>query len=936
MAVSSASRRRQELGAELIEASFCGLHREVQRLLDEGADVEAEDRGGYTAISEAAVAGHTPVIGQLLRALADPNHAARDGRTALHRAAFHGWSNAVQLLLDNGADPALLDEGRETAAALARQDNVRAIIEGFAPARTRELIEERRRKLAERPPPKEPEPAARPKEEPDAAPAACEAKRSEAEAAAGTGGDTAAVAADSTTQAFLPPPRLGDKKKKLSRAEKERRYREALAELEAEVGSCAEAEREAAMADAFPRLTARFEVMGAGEERLNGVYLVSFLSKDRVEFEKVDDDQCQVFWCQYHNEWRMLIGDYKLGSTLYRHSYKPNLKADECHGVPEDGWQKWFGKDPEPLVCKLPPLSEDEWKRLLEEEAAEKEEDEAVDDGKARVIGPEGPPRGIQESAENEGSAAAPRSEQEVRREFLELHPRLKIVNRDEQGASRRSAREEATAARSRGGAGAEVRLGDGGRLVETAEGLFAPEEVAEEDVPLASSGGAEEHARAWLRTDVGDAPPVPAAWEAVHAAKTAAQDLYKEGRVAEARQATTAAIIAMQRLAKGLASLPLSSRGTKVECARPGEEDEEDDEGESASKSTPSTSYLPTDAEMEQLDGVLHSNRSLLVQQQIQAEDEAVLGFGREAAWTLVIDDADVALRADAGNFKASFRRARALFELGELDSALTDANRVVDHYARTSATPNPEAAALRDQIMEALRRDRSKWGQRGPARWNRGTAGPLVTEASDDAAGASAQSGGGSGGRTSAATVAAFDAAPAAALAALQAARSASSASGGGTASARSGGGRSSTASASALSSASRAPAAPRSGADVEKALMGTLRRDPAQQLAYVKEHLSAAVLRRLYRRTPLGPDLLGTLIVAIAELAQGGDESAEKRLSALAESPSALTHAAMFDAKERSALQQLLGKVSAEAAAPWRADESQHAGDGDDRMD
>merc|ERR1719409_897265 len=126
---------------------------------------------------------------------------------------------------------------------------------------------------------------------------------------------------------------------------------------------------------------------------------------------------------------------------------------------------------------------------------------------------------------------------------------------------------------------------------------------------------------------------------------------------------------------------------------------------------------------------GVLHSNRSLLLQNQILASDSAVLAFGADAAWRLVVNDADVALRENPTNFKASFRRARALLELGELEEALQDATNVVDHYASASATPNPEAAALRERILEAIKAERGKWGEKGPRRWNR-SAKDLITE--------------------------------------------------------------------------------------------------------------------------------------------------------------------------------------------------------------
>merc|ERR1712072_1265604 len=114
-----------------------------------------------------------------------------------------------------------------------------------------------------------------------------------------------------------------------------------------------------------------------------------------------------------------------------------------------------------------------------------------------------------------------------------------------------------------------------------------------------------------------------------------------------------------------------------------------------------------------------------------VQAGDAALLALGTDAAWRLVLNDADAALRDNPTNFKASFRRARALLELGELDEALQDATNVVDHYASTSSTPNPEAAALRERVLEAIKKERGKWGEKGPRRWNR-SAKDLVTEVS------------------------------------------------------------------------------------------------------------------------------------------------------------------------------------------------------------
>mmetsp|Transcript_21343 Transcript_21343/g.39045 ORF Transcript_21343/g.39045 Transcript_21343/m.39045 type:complete len:303 (-) Transcript_21343:53-961(-) len=131
-----------KLNAALLESALIGSHRDVQRLLDEGADVYAVDRDGYTALSEAAAGGHTVVVGQLIRADSDPNQQAFDGRTSLHRSAFQGWQAVVRLLLESGADPEVADKQGKKPAELARSAAVRALIKDFPAEKTRELKRE--------------------------------------------------------------------------------------------------------------------------------------------------------------------------------------------------------------------------------------------------------------------------------------------------------------------------------------------------------------------------------------------------------------------------------------------------------------------------------------------------------------------------------------------------------------------------------------------------------------------------------------------------------------------------------------------------------------------------------------------------------------------------------------------------------------------------
>lgn len=320
--------------------------------------------------------------------------------------------------------------------------------------KNREAREERRKEVARLPPPPPDEEEQQPAPPAGEAPALVQATEAPPGGAFAPpprpGGDRGAAASPEDAEAAAAAARAeaaakAKAAKEAAHAERERLYQEALAEIKAQHQE--DGYEGVPLAELPPPLTARVVVYGAREERLNGEYHASFAAKDRVEFQKEDDPVCQIFWTQYHDEWRMLIGDYKLGSTLYRHKYRPNLKVDADLGIPLTGWQKWFGKEPCPRVRPagdVPPKGLDSGAG-----DAERAEAEGVAGGEAEVT-----PAG---AAGGQGP------------ERLEICERsaLHIVQRDAPAA------EDPAAASS-----FEVRLHDGERLVETAEGLFSPGEV--------------------------------------------------------------------------------------------------------------------------------------------------------------------------------------------------------------------------------------------------------------------------------------------------------------------------------------------------------------------------------------------------------------------------------------------------------------------------
>lgn len=81
----------------------------AELLLDRGANVNARDNAGVTALMLAARNGHTALLRRLLDRGATVEARTRDGWTALTYAAWTGHPDVARRLLTAGADPALTD-----------------------------------------------------------------------------------------------------------------------------------------------------------------------------------------------------------------------------------------------------------------------------------------------------------------------------------------------------------------------------------------------------------------------------------------------------------------------------------------------------------------------------------------------------------------------------------------------------------------------------------------------------------------------------------------------------------------------------------------------------------------------------------------------------------------------------------------------------------
>lgn len=96
----------------------------LRRLLEGGAEVDARDRYGQTALMRTARNGHCEAVRVLVEAGADLDHTAKHHLSALMLAVIDDRVSIVRLLLEAGADTDIRGSGApgfagKTAAELA-------------------------------------------------------------------------------------------------------------------------------------------------------------------------------------------------------------------------------------------------------------------------------------------------------------------------------------------------------------------------------------------------------------------------------------------------------------------------------------------------------------------------------------------------------------------------------------------------------------------------------------------------------------------------------------------------------------------------------------------------------------------------------------------------------------------------------------------------
>ncbi|XP_052831607.1 poly [ADP-ribose] polymerase tankyrase-1 [Octopus bimaculoides] len=102
-------------------------------LLENGADVNAMDKGGLIPLHNASSYGHVDIAALLIKFNTCVNAVDRWGYTPLHEAAQKGRTQLCSLLLAHGSDPAMKNHEGQTPLDLATAEDVAALLQDAMP-----------------------------------------------------------------------------------------------------------------------------------------------------------------------------------------------------------------------------------------------------------------------------------------------------------------------------------------------------------------------------------------------------------------------------------------------------------------------------------------------------------------------------------------------------------------------------------------------------------------------------------------------------------------------------------------------------------------------------------------------------------------------------------------------------------------------------------
>ncbi|CAM4422774.1 MAG: hypothetical protein LEGION0398_MBIBDBAK_00400 [Legionellaceae bacterium] len=101
----------------------------VAQLVNLGAETEAKDNEGATALHLAAIKGHEATVTQLVNLGADKEAKNNNGNTPLHLAAIQGHAPTIVQLVQYGASLKIENEKKQTPLDVAKDDKTRKLMQ---------------------------------------------------------------------------------------------------------------------------------------------------------------------------------------------------------------------------------------------------------------------------------------------------------------------------------------------------------------------------------------------------------------------------------------------------------------------------------------------------------------------------------------------------------------------------------------------------------------------------------------------------------------------------------------------------------------------------------------------------------------------------------------------------------------------------------------
>jgi len=101
----------------------------AEYLLENGADVNAQDKGGLIPLHNASSYGHLDIAALLIKHKTVVNATDKWGFTPLHEAAQKGRTQLCSLLLAHGADAYMKNQEGQTPIELATADDVKCLLQ---------------------------------------------------------------------------------------------------------------------------------------------------------------------------------------------------------------------------------------------------------------------------------------------------------------------------------------------------------------------------------------------------------------------------------------------------------------------------------------------------------------------------------------------------------------------------------------------------------------------------------------------------------------------------------------------------------------------------------------------------------------------------------------------------------------------------------------